>query len=107
VQAGKRIFLRGQMGQNLEDSLTSLGDAGAQAAQAMRNVEILLGEAGAGLSDICRVVLYVTDRAHLAAARESVLRHLDGVPCAMSELIVKGLASPDLWMEVDVFAVQS
>jgi enamine deaminase RidA (YjgF/YER057c/UK114 family) len=107
VQAGKRIFLRGQVGQNLEDSLTSLGDAGTQAAQAMRNVETLLGEAGSSLSDICRVVLYVTDRFHLAAARESVLRHLAGVSCAMSEVIVKGLASPDLAMEVDVFAVQS
>ncbi len=107
VEAGERIFLRGQMGQNLEDTLTDLGDAGIQATQAMRNVEILLGEAGAGLEDICRVVLYVIDRAHLAGAREAVLRHLDGVPCAMSELIVKGLASPDLWMEVDVFAVKS
>jgi hypothetical protein len=28
------------------------------------------------------------------------------VPCAVSEIIVKGLASPDLAMEVDVFAVQ-
>jgi enamine deaminase RidA (YjgF/YER057c/UK114 family) len=107
VQAGQRIFLRGQMGQTLEDDLTDLGDAATQAAQAMRNVEILLKEAGSGLQDICRVVLYVIDRAHLAGAREAVLRHLDGVPCAMSELVIKGLASPDLWMEVDVFAVKS
>lgn len=107
VRADKRIFLRGQMGQDLEDSLSDIGDAGTQAAQAMRNVETLLGEAGAGLSDICRVVLYVTDRAHLAPARQSVLRHLEGVPCAMSEVIVKGLASPDLSMEVEIFAVQS
>ena len=87
--------------------MTDLGDAGAQARQAMRNVETLLGEAGAGLSEICRLVLYVTDRAHLEPSREAVLRHLDGVPCAMSEIIVKGLASPDLFMEVDVHAVRS
>jgi enamine deaminase RidA (YjgF/YER057c/UK114 family) len=107
VRAGRRIFLRGQMGQNLEDSLTDIGDAGAQAAQAMRNVETLLGEADAGLTDIAKLILYVTDRAHLAAAREAVLRHLGPIPCALSEIIVKGLASPDLAMEVDVFAVRS
>ncbi|SRR6266568_4903048 len=107
VRAGRRIYLRGQTGQNLDDSLTDLGDAGTQAAQAMRNVEVLLGEAGSGLSDITKVVLYATDRAHLAPARVSVLRHLGDVPCALSEIIVKGLASPDLAMEVDVFAVQA
>src|SRR6266852_805553 len=98
VRAGRRIYLRGQMGQNLEDTLTDIGDAGTQAAQAMRNVETLLGEAGAGLSDIAKVILYVTDRAHLAPAREAVLRHLGAVPCVLSEIIVKGLASPDLAM---------
>ena len=107
VRAGARIFLRGQTGQNLEDRLLIKGDAGEQAAQAMRNVEVLLGEAGAGLADVCRAVLYVTDRAYLAPARHAVLRHLAGVPCATSEIIVKGLANPDLLMEVDVFAVRS
>jgi enamine deaminase RidA (YjgF/YER057c/UK114 family) len=107
VRAGRRIYLRGQMGQNLEDTLTDIGDAGTQAAQAMRNIEVLLGEAGAGLSDIAKIILYITDRAHLAPAREAVLRHLGAVPCALSEIIVKGLASPDLAMEVDVFAVQA
>jgi enamine deaminase RidA (YjgF/YER057c/UK114 family) len=106
VRAGRRIYLRGQTGQTLEDGLTDLGDAGTQAAQAMRNVETLLGEAGAQLSDIAKLVLYVTDRAYLAPAREAVLRPLGAVPCALSEIIVKGLASPDLAMEVDVFAVQ-
>jgi enamine deaminase RidA (YjgF/YER057c/UK114 family) len=107
VRAGRRIYLRGQMGQTLEDSLTDIGDAGTQAAQAMRNVEILLGEAGAGLANITKIILYATDRAHLAPARAAVLTHLGDMPCAVSEIIVKGLASPDLAMEVDVFAVQS
>jgi enamine deaminase RidA (YjgF/YER057c/UK114 family) len=105
VVAGRRVFLRGQTGQDLSDTLHVKGDAGAQAAQAMQNVETLLGEAGASLSDVARVVLYATDRAHLPHAREAVLRHLGQVPCAMSDIIVKGLANPDLLMEVDVFAV--
>src|SRR5216683_1451451 len=35
VIAGRRIYLRGQMGQTLDDSLADMGDAGTQAAQAM------------------------------------------------------------------------
>jgi enamine deaminase RidA (YjgF/YER057c/UK114 family) len=107
VIAGRRIYLRGQMGQTLEDSLSDIGDAETQAAQSMRNVEILLGEAGAGLKDITKIILYATDRAYLAPARKAVLKHLGDVPCALSEIIVKGLASPDLSMEVDVFAVRA
>jgi enamine deaminase RidA (YjgF/YER057c/UK114 family) len=107
VRAGSRIFLRGQTGQNLEDRLLVKGDAGEQSAQAMRNVEALLSEAGAGLADICRLVLYVTDRAYLAPARDAVLRHIADHTCTMSEIVVKGLANPDLLMEVDTFAVIS
>jgi enamine deaminase RidA (YjgF/YER057c/UK114 family) len=106
VDTGPRIFLRGQTGQNLEDTLTDLGDAATQARQAMLNVETLLREAGSGLGEVCRAVVYATDRAHLAPAREAVLRHLAGVPCAMSEIIVKGLASPGLLMEVDIHAMR-
>jgi enamine deaminase RidA (YjgF/YER057c/UK114 family) len=107
VRAGRHIFLRGQTGQTIEDRLLVRGDARAQAVQAMRNVELLLGEADAWMSDICRVVLYVTDRAHLAPARDAVLAALEGIPCAMSEIVVKGLASTELLMEVDVFAMRS
>jgi len=106
VIAGQHVFLRGQTGQNLEDRLLARGDAHAQAVQAMQNVKVLLGEAETSIVDICRLVLYVTDRAHLVPAREAVLAALAGTPCAMSEIIVKGLASTELLMEVDVFAMR-
>jgi len=107
VIAGKHVFLRGQTGQTLEDRLLVRGDAHAQAAQAMQNVRVLLAEAGASIADICRIVLYVTDRAFLVPAREAVLEGLEGTPCAMSEIVVKGLASTELLMEVDVFAMKA
>src|SRR5260221_13581621 len=95
------------MGQNLDDTLTDIGDAGAQAAQAMRNVEALLGEAGAGLADIAKLILYITDRAPLAPAPPAALRHLGPAPRAPGEIIRKGPASPGLGKEVAVFAGQS
>ncbi len=62
VVAGNLVFIRGQVGQDL-DTAESVGhgDAAAQAERAMANIGLLLAEAGARLEDICRVTIYLTD----------------------------------------------
>ncbi len=49
VGAGGQVILRGQTGTDLQEVMHGAGDAVAQAEQAMENVEVLLGEAGAGI----------------------------------------------------------
>jgi enamine deaminase RidA (YjgF/YER057c/UK114 family) len=105
VRAGDRVVLRGQTGVDLDEVLHGPGDAVAQAEQAMDNVEVLLGEAGARLSGVVKATVFVTDRAFLAGVCDVVLGRLSGVKPAFSALIVKGLASPELLMEVDITAV--
>ena len=105
VRAGDRVILRGQTGMDLDQVLQGRGDAAAQAEQAMDNVALLLAEAGAKLSDVAKATVFVTDRAYLAGVCEVVLRRLHGVNPAFSAMIVKGLASPELLMEVDITAV--
>lgn len=105
VRAGNRVVLRGQTGMGLDEVLKGPGNAVAQAEQAMDNVAVLLGEAGAKLSDVVKATVFVTDRAFLAGASDVVLRRLSGTNPAFSALIVKGLASPELLMEVDITAV--
>ena len=78
VVAGDRVILRGQTGMGLDEKLYGVGDAKAQAEQAMRNVETLLQEAGAGLANVVKATVYVTDRAFLADVNEAVLRRLGG-----------------------------
>ena len=47
VKAGNMVFLRGQVGQDLATrESVGIGDAAAQAEQAMKNVKLLLEEAG-------------------------------------------------------------
>ena len=89
----------------LDEVLKSPGDAVAQAEQALDNVGMLLGEAGAKLSDVVKATVFVTDRAYLAGVSDVALRRLSGVNPAFSALIAKGLASPELLMEVDITAV--
>ena len=105
VRAGRYVFLRGQTGVDLDEVLRGQGDAVAQAGQAMDNVAILLAEAGARLSDVVKVSVFVTDRAFLTGVSELILHRLAGVAPAFTVMIVKGLASPELLMEVDVTAI--
>lgn len=106
VVAGDRIVLRGQTGMGLDEVLHGAGDAVAQAEQAMDNVETLLREAGAALRDVVKATIFVTDRAFLAGVNEAVMRRLKGTTPALSCVIMKGLASPELLMEVDIVAVK-
>jgi enamine deaminase RidA (YjgF/YER057c/UK114 family) len=104
ARAGSRVILRGQTGGDLSGGMHGIGDAAAQSEQAMNNVEILLGDAGAKLADVTKATLYVTDRAFLADATQVVTRRLNGVIPAFSAIVIKGLASPELLMEVDITA---
>jgi enamine deaminase RidA (YjgF/YER057c/UK114 family) len=106
VRAGDQVILRGQTGTDLNEAMHGAGDAVAQAEQAMENVAVLLGEAGAGVRDVVKATVFVTDRAFLGGVSDVVLRHLDGVVSCFSALVVKGLASPELLMEVDITAVR-
>jgi len=105
VRAGRHVVLRGQTGTDLNEVMHGAGDPPAQAEQAMRNVAVLLGEAGARLGDVTKATVFVTDRAYLAGVTEVVLRHLGPAAPCLSTLIIKGLASPDLSMEADITAM--
>jgi enamine deaminase RidA (YjgF/YER057c/UK114 family) len=105
VRAGNQVFLRGQVGQTLDGKTVGVGDPAAQADQAMRNVKQLLEEAGAKLDHICKITVYITDRAYREPVYQTIGRHLKGVfPCSTG-LIVNGLARPEWVMEIDVDAV--
>jgi enamine deaminase RidA (YjgF/YER057c/UK114 family) len=105
VRAGNFIFLRGQTGFTLDHKFVGKGDAAAQADQAMKNVKALLEEAGAKMEHICKITTYITDRAYRKPVYAVVGRHLKGVfPCGTG-LIVSGLATPDMLVEIDIEAV--
>ena len=105
VRAGNRVFLRGQTGFDLDGNMTGVGDAAAQAENAMSCVKILLKESGAKLEHICKVTIYITDRSYREEVYEVVGRWLKGVHVCSTGLIVKGLALPEMVMEIDVEAI--
>ncbi len=106
VVADNIVFLRGQVGQNLDTNASvGLGDPAAQAEQAMANIARLLEEAGARLEDICKIVVYVTDIRYREPVYRVIGRWLRGVyPCSTG-LVVSGLARPEWVVEIDATAV--
>lgn len=105
VRAGNHVFLRGQTAMAFDGTIVGAGDPEAQAEHAMTCVKILLEEAGAKLEHICKIHIYVTDRAYREPVYRVVGKWLEGVyPCSTG-IIVSGLARPELVMEIDVDAV--
>ncbi|MGK0544004.1 RidA family protein [Halomonas cupida] len=105
VKAGNTVYVRGQVGTNFEGQLVGLGDPGAQAQQAMRNVKQLLEEAGSSLDHIVKTTTYITDPRYREPVYREVGRWLKGVFPISTGLVVAGLAQPEWLMEIDVIAV--
>jgi enamine deaminase RidA (YjgF/YER057c/UK114 family) len=103
--SGQHLFLGGLTGFDLSGQFVGQGDVAAQADQAMKNLKILVEEAGGDLSCVCKVTTYLLDRAHREPVYNTVARHLRGVhPCGTG-LIVSGLAMADMLVEFDVDVV--
>jgi enamine deaminase RidA (YjgF/YER057c/UK114 family) len=106
VARGRMVFVRGQVGQDLDTAVSvGVGDAAAQADQAMKNVRQLLSEAGARLEHICKLTIYLTDTRFREAVYRTIGGWLKGVYPVSTGIVVAGLARPEWLVEVDVIAV--
>lgn len=107
VRAGDHIFMRGQTGFDLEGNFHGEGDVAAQADVACRCVKQLLEEAGGTINDVCKITVYLLDRAHRSKVYPVIAEHFRGVyPCSTG-LVVSGFAVPEMMVEIDVQAVVS
>ena len=106
VARGRMVFVRGQVGQDLDTAESvGIGDAAAQADRAMANIERLLGEAGSRLGHICKITIYLTDPRYREPVYRTVGRWLKGVYPVSTGVVVAGLARPEWLVEVDATAV--
>ncbi|WP_346893994.1 RidA family protein [uncultured Roseibium sp.] len=106
VARGTMVFVRGQIGQNLDTSENvGIGDATAQAEQAMTNIDMLLKEAGSELAHITKIVIYIIDPRYREAVYRVVGKWLKGVYPVSTGIVVSALARPEWLVEIDVTAV--
>ncbi len=106
VVAGDTVYLRGQIGQDLDTrESVGIGDVEAQAEQAMANIDLLLREAGSRLEHIVKVVVYLTDIRYREPVYRVMGRWLKGVHPVSTGLVVSALARPEWLVEIDATAV--
>ena len=105
VKAGNTVYIAGQGASDAQGNFVGKGDFEAQARQVLLNLQFAVRAAGGELSDIVMWKVYVTDRAYgprLAPVRREFLT--ENLPAA-TLLVVAGLASPDMMIEIDAVAV--
>lgn len=108
VVAGGVVYLRGQIGQDLDTrESVGIGDVEAQTEKAMSNIAMLLDEAGSRLEDIVKVTIYLVDIRYREPVYRVVGRWLKGVYPVSTGLVVHALARPEWLVEIDATAVMS
>lgn len=106
VARGRTVFLRGQIGQNLETTESvCLADVAGQTERAMYNIDMLLKEAGGELEDICKITIYIVDPRYREDVYRVVGKWLKGVYPVSTGIVVTALARPEWLVEVDATAV--
>jgi enamine deaminase RidA (YjgF/YER057c/UK114 family) len=106
VARGTMVFVRGQIGQDLDTTESvAIGDAAGQAEKAMANIDMLLREAGSRLEHICKITIYIIDPRYREAVYRVVGKWLKGVYPVSTGLVVSALARPEWLVEIDATAV--
>lgn len=101
---GNLIFVSGQLPVDPEFQLVGSNDVEEQARQIFRNIEVILDEAGAAMSDVVAVTLYlmdISDIPRIAGARREAFGNHKPSSTAVQ---VSGLALPGAQLEISAIA---
>jgi enamine deaminase RidA (YjgF/YER057c/UK114 family) len=105
VEGGKTIWLAGHTGASDDAGKSLAGDFDAQVRQTFRNIEKTLGEAGAKLSDLVTMTVFLIDARHTTRMTELRTEILRADFPASAAITVSGFADPAMMIEIQAVAV--
>ena len=102
VVAGNTLYISGQVPLNPETSSLIEGDIASQAKQVISNIENICIEAGASLSDIVKLNIYLTDLSNFSDVNEVMQERFAEPYPARATVEVAGLP---LGVEIEMDAI--
>ncbi len=104
VKVGERIYVTGTTATNEKGEIIGAGDAYAQTAQAIRNIEQALKALGASLENVVRTRMFVTDISRWEEYGRAHGEFFTQIkPCATMVEVSK-LVDPEMLIEIEVEA---
>lgn len=100
VHVDGRVYVSGTTATDEDDEIVG-DDLHQQTTQALENIEWALEEAGAGIEDVVRTRIYVTDIDDWRMLAEAHREYFGGVRPAATLVEVNRLVSPEMLVEIE------
>lgn len=105
VKVGRHIYVSGTTATNEKGEIVGENDAYLQAVKTIKNIEIILQEAGSDLSNVIRTRIFVTDISRWEEVGRAHSEFFGEILPATSMVEVSRLIDPKMLVEIETVAV--